>query len=211
VTLGLDTSSTAISFRMAINPANNGVRLTRVSDQFPSYQTAKVYIDGIFAGTWMEPWNNPDSRWLNDVFEIPGNLAAGKQAINVLLVPLTGPTGTSAWTAAHYEVTSEVAPFTDTQNPGPITGLAATGSVNSINVSWEPDTDGIGVVSYQVYGSMNRSVPVNSSTLVGQPPVPGFQHSGLGPGQQWYYRVRAVDGNGHLGPISGVVSARTGP
>jgi predicted phage tail protein len=179
--------------------------------QLLSYQTANVYIDGIFAGTWMEPWNNPDSRWINDVFDISGKLTGGKQAINVLLVPLTGPTGTSVWTAAHYEVTSEVAPFTDTTNPGPITGLAATGSVNSINLSWEPDTNSIGVVSYQVYGSMNPSVPVNSSTLVGQPPVPGFQHTGLGLGQQWYYRVRAVDGNGHLGPISGVVSARTAP
>jgi hypothetical protein len=29
--------------------------------------------------------------------------------------------------------------------------------------------------------------------------------------QQWYYRVRAVDGNGHLGAVSNVVSARTGP
>jgi hypothetical protein len=71
VTLGLDTASTTISFRMAINPANNGVRHTRIADQLLSYQTANVYIDGIFAGTWMEPWNNPDSRWLNDVFEIP--------------------------------------------------------------------------------------------------------------------------------------------
>jgi Protein of unknown function (DUF2961) len=57
VTLGLDTASTSISFQMAINPANNGVRLTRVSDQNLSYQTANVYIDGTLAGTWMEPWN----------------------------------------------------------------------------------------------------------------------------------------------------------
>jgi predicted phage tail protein len=196
---------------MAINPANNGVRLTRVSDQLLSYQTANVYINGTFAGKWMEPWNHPDFRWLTDPFDISGDLTRGKRAINVLLVPLTGPTGTSVWTAAHYDVTSEVAPFTDTQNPGPITGLAATGSVNSVNLSWEPDTDGVGVVSYQVYGSTDPSVPVNSSTLVGQPPVPGFQHTGLGLEQQWYYRVRAVDGNGHFGIVSDVVSARTGP
>lgn len=46
---------------------------------------------------------------------------------------------------------------------------------------------------------MDPSVPVSSSTLVGQPPVAGFQHTGLGLEQQWYYRVRAVDGNGYLG------------
>jgi hypothetical protein len=33
VTLGLDTASSAISFQLAINPANGGVRLTRISDQ----------------------------------------------------------------------------------------------------------------------------------------------------------------------------------
>jgi hypothetical protein len=33
VMLGLDTASTAINFRMAVDPANNGVRLTRISDQ----------------------------------------------------------------------------------------------------------------------------------------------------------------------------------
>jgi hypothetical protein len=81
---------------------------------------------------------------------------------------------------------------------------------NSINLSWEPDTDSVGVVSYQIYGSMDAAVPVNSTTLVGQSPVPGFQHAGLGLEQQWHYRVRAIDGAGHLGPISDVVSARTG-
>ena len=159
----------------------------------------------------MEPWNNPDSRWLDDPFDISDNLTRGKQAINVQLVPLTGLTGTSVWTAAHYEATSEVTPYRDTQNPGPIAELVAAGSpFNSINLSWEPDTDSVGVVSYQIYGSMDAAVPVNSTTLVGQSPVPGFQHVGLGLEQQWHYRVRAVDGAGHLGPISDVVSARTG-
>jgi Protein of unknown function (DUF2961) len=46
VTLGLDTASSAINFRMAIDPANNGVRLTGISDQNQSYQTANVYING---------------------------------------------------------------------------------------------------------------------------------------------------------------------
>ena len=59
VTLGLDTASSAVSFQLAIDPANNGVRLTRISDQNLSYQTATVYINGSLAGTWVEPWNNP--------------------------------------------------------------------------------------------------------------------------------------------------------
>ncbi len=211
VTLGLDTAANPISFQMTINPVNNGIRLTRITDQNLSYQTAKVYIDGTLAGTWIEPWNNPDFRWLDDVFEIPGNLTKGKRAITIRLVPVTGFTGTAAWTAAHYEVSALTVPFTDAQNPGLITGLTATaGQYNWINLSWQPGTDSVGVVGYQVYGSLDPSVPVDSSTFLAQTPVPGFQHSGLGLNQQWYYRVVAVDGAGHLGPISTVATAITG-
>jgi hypothetical protein len=211
VTLGLDTASSSISFQLAINPANDGVRLTRISDQNLSYQTAAVYINGTLAGTWVEPWYNPDFRWLNDVFEIPGTLTKGRKAITVQLVPSTGETGTSVWTAAQYEATALTAPFTDTQNPGLVSDLSATGGqYNFIALSWAPTFDSVGVVGYRVYGSMDPSVPIDSTTFLGQTPVPGFQHNGLGLKQQWYYRVEAVDGAGHLGPISSVVGAVSG-
>jgi hypothetical protein len=42
------------------------------------------------------------------------------------------------------------------------------------------------------------------------PGAPGFQHTGLGLNQTWYYRVQSVDGAGNLGPVSNVVSAKTG-
>jgi len=211
VTLGLDTASSAISFQLAINPANDGVRLTRISDQNLSYQTADVYINGSLAGMWVEPWNNPDYRWLNDVFEIPGSLTQGQKAINVQIVPMTGETGTSVWTAAQYEATALTVPFTDKQSPGVVADLAATGGrYNFITLSWEPAIDSVGVVGYQVYGSQDPSVPVNSSTLLAHTPEPGFQHNGLGLNQRWYYRVVAVDGAGHLGAPSPVVSAVSG-
>jgi hypothetical protein len=200
---------------MAVDPANNGVRLTRISDQNQSYQTANVYVNGAYAGQWMEPWTNPDSRWLDDVFEIPGNLTRGKSAINVQIVPLVGLTSTTnqpLWTASNYQVISEVAAFTSSQAPGPIANLAATGGqLNTITLSWVPDSAKVGVSAYQVYGSStDPSVPVTAANLVGESPVPGFEHAGLGLQQQWYYRVRAVATNGQAGPISNVVTARTG-
>ncbi len=215
VTLGFDTASTSIRFRMAIDQANNGVRLTRISDQNQSYQTANVYINGAYAGQWMEPWSNPDSRWLNDPFEISGSLTRGKSAIDVQIVPLVGLTSTTNtpfWTASNYQVLSEVTAYTTAQIPGPITNPMATGGqTNSVALSWEPDRATVGVVGYQVYASStDPSVPVTSATLVGQTPVPGFQHTGLGLEQQWYYRLRALATNGQVGPISGVVTARTG-
>ncbi|MBV9875737.1 MAG: DUF2961 domain-containing protein [Verrucomicrobia bacterium] len=211
VTLGVDTASSTISFQLAISPANDGVRLTRISDQNLSYQTANVYINGSLAGMWVEPWNNPDNRFLNDVFEIPVNLTRGQKAMNVQIVPMTGETGTSVWTAAQYEATVLTVPFTDNQSPGVVADLAATGGqYNFITLSWEPAIDSVGVVGYQVYGSQDPSVPVNSGTLVGRTPEPGFQHNGLGLNQKWYYRVVAVDGAGHLGAPSPVVSAVSG-
>ena len=145
------------------------------------------------------------------MFEIPGTLTKGKKAITVRLVPSTGETGTSVWTAAQYQATALTAPFTDTQNPGLASDLAATGGqYNFITLSWAPTFDSVGVVGYRVYGSMDPSVPVDSTTFLGQTPVLGFQHNGLGLKQQWYYRVEAVDGAGHLGPISSVVGAVSG-
>jgi hypothetical protein len=162
----------------------------------------------------VKPWSNPDSRWLNDSFEVPGNLTRGQSAIKVRLVPLVGLTSTTNtpfWTASNYQVLSAVPAYTSTQAPGPITNLAATGAVtNSVTLSWEPDSAKVGVADYQVYGSTDPSVPVGPATLAGQTPVPGFQHTGLGLEEQWYYRVRAVATNGQLGPISNVVSAKTG-
>jgi Protein of unknown function (DUF2961) len=215
VTLGLDTAANAISFRMTVDPANNGVRLSRISDQNQSYQTANVYIDGVCAGIWMEPWSNPDYRFLNDPFDVSANLTRGKNTINVRIVPLVGLTSTTNtpfWTASNYQVLSQVAAFTDSQAPGPIANLVATGGqTNSVTLSWEPDSAGTGIMGYQVYGSStDTTVSVTTANLVGQTPEPGFQHTGLGLQQQWYYRVRALATNGQVGPISGVVTARTG-
>ena len=101
--------------------------------------------------------------------------------------------------------------FSDSAAPGAISHLAAAGNqFNSITLSWGIATDNVGVAGYNVYASQDPSVPVNSSTFAGLTPVPGFQHTGLGLKQTWYYRVQSVDGAGNLGPVSTVVSATTG-
>jgi hypothetical protein len=211
VTLGLDSATNAISFRMAVDPSNSGVRLVRIGDHNTSYQTANVFVDGTSVGQWMEPWSNTYFRWIEDHFEIPVTLTRGKRSINIQLVPVAGQTGTSTWTAAHYEAVCEVPAFSDSAAPGAISHLAAAGNqFNSITLSWGIATDNVGVAGYNVYASKDPSVPVNSSTFAGLTPVPGFQHTGLGLKQTWYYRVQSVDGAGNLGPVSNVVSATTG-
>jgi hypothetical protein len=91
-----------------------------------------------------------------------------------------------------------------------MSSCSSGGLYNFITLSWEPAIDSVGVVGYQVYGSQDPSVPVNSSTLLGQTPEPGFQHNGLGFNQQWHYRVIAVDG-ASLEVCSSVVQQRAAP
>ena len=46
--------------------------------------------------------------------------------------------------------------------------------------------------------------------MLGRTSSEGFRHTGLAPGERWYYRVRAVDGAGNAGPVSEEVSAVSG-
>ncbi len=58
-----DVRATAapISFRLAVDPANQGVRLRRTSDQNAAYQQAAVTVDGAAAGTWLQALGNQTS------------------------------------------------------------------------------------------------------------------------------------------------------
>jgi len=208
VTHGVSAATGEVSFRMAVERDNRGVRLTRLGDQAAAYQAADVFVDGRPAGRWRQPLGNASSRWLADSFELPAALTAGKAQLGVRLVPVGGA---PAWSAARYEALSRVAPFADNRAPGEVSGLRATGGEETaIALDWAPASDDTGVARYQVYASKDPAVPVNADTLVAEPAVTGFRHTGLGIREDWHYRVRAVDAAGHAGPASGVASARTG-
>ncbi len=68
----------AVSFRLAVDPGNDGVRIRRTSDQNAGYQSAAVTVDGANAGTWTQPLGNTVQRWLDDELTIPPALTAGK-------------------------------------------------------------------------------------------------------------------------------------
>src|SRR5699024_4099331 len=93
------TATGPISFRMALDPDNRGLRLRRMSDQQQSYQNVQVRIDGEPAGQWLQPRGNEHHRWLEDNFDVPARLTAGKDQVRVELVPVDGA---PAWSAASY-------------------------------------------------------------------------------------------------------------
>ncbi|HEX2131094.1 MAG TPA: DUF2961 domain-containing protein [Actinophytocola sp.] len=201
VTAQVRSTGGAVSFRLAVDPGNQGVRLRRTSDQHTAYQSAAVTVDGRPAGTWAQALGNTFQRWLDDDFTLPASLTAGKSSITVRLVP-DGP----QWTASRYEALNLVAPFTDSTAPSGVGGLAVgQGRTHAVPLTWTPASDDVGVAGYRVYASTS---PGSMGSLVGTTTSPAFRHGPLPAGAQRYYRVVAVDRAGNTGPASGSVGAR---
>ncbi|MFI6823537.1 DUF2961 domain-containing protein [Micromonospora sp. NPDC050187] len=197
----------AVSFRLAVDPANQGVRLRRHSDQANAYQQVAVSVDGTRAGVWRQPLGNGRQRWLADEFVLPAALTAGRSTVTVTLTPVAGA---PAWTAARYEADSMVAPFVDATAPGAVAGLTlAGGRVHAIGLSWSASADNVGVAGYRVYASRSPGVSTTPANLVGTTRTTTFRHGPLPAGQTRYYRVVAVDGAGNASAPSAEVSATT--
>ena len=71
----------ASQFTVAIDPANQGVQLTRRFDAGIGNQRARVLVDGAPAGEW-EP-QPPSGGWLDQTVELPAALTAGKSQITI--------------------------------------------------------------------------------------------------------------------------------
>lgn len=202
------TATSAVHFTVAINPRNAGVTLRRMSDQSIGWQSAAVAVNGRPAGTWLQPLANSSRTWLEDDFQLPPALTMGQRR---LVITVTPTAGAPAWSAATYQALSLIDSKPDRTRPTAIKDLVATGTQsNSNSLIWSAATDDVAVHSYQIYASRNPDFSPGAATLVGTSTLSSFDYTGLGLSQTWYYRVRAVDSSGNLGPVSGVVSATTG-
>jgi hypothetical protein len=95
------STSAAIAFDVAVGPDNHGLLLRRTSDQANGFQSADVAVDGVRAGTWLQPRSNSFHRWLDDTYLVPESLTAGKSRITVTLTPTAD---SPPWTASRYHV-----------------------------------------------------------------------------------------------------------
>ncbi|MET0134924.1 MAG: glycoside hydrolase family 172 protein [Kibdelosporangium sp.] len=100
VNRGVAATTGPITFTAKLGAAGNGARLLRMGDQTEAYQQATVFVDGVQAGIWAQPLHNTSSRWLEDSFDLPESLVAGKTSVTVRLLPAGSP----AWSAARYRV-----------------------------------------------------------------------------------------------------------
>jgi hypothetical protein len=94
-----------IHLRVAVDPANNGVRLRRLFDQKGPRQTARVFVDGRYAGTWLDASGNEFLRWAESDLDIAPAFCRGKRALDLELVVETSD-GQSPFSDFSYRVFS---------------------------------------------------------------------------------------------------------
>lgn len=70
-------------FRMAVDPANQGVILVRRLDFGIGDQKAQVYVDGALVGEWFNRSGDGGYRWRDRRFNIPASFTAGKSALTI--------------------------------------------------------------------------------------------------------------------------------
>lgn len=211
---GSTAATGPVTFTAAVDPGNDGVRLTRLADQQTPYQAADVAVDGQPVGRWTEPLGNGFARWLEDSFDVPPAVTAGKSAVRVTLAPVAGG---PAWSASRYRVLGQVAPAPDTVPPGAVTGLTtASEQLDTVDLHWDHAVDDVGVFQYQLYAfdslaDAQDPAALTASNLVAMVVAPGYRDTKVGPARTRYYRVRAVDAAGNAGPPSDPVAGTSGP
>ena len=95
-----DTMTRNTQFTMAVNPANNGVKLRRRMDYSVLNQKAEVYVNGALVGTWYDAGQNTTLSWRDSDFEIPAILTQGQSSLNITID--YDNTGGKAWTEYDY-------------------------------------------------------------------------------------------------------------
>ena len=94
----------------------------------------------------------------------------------------------------------------DTTPPTQPTGLTASPSRTQVKLTWKAPVEADDVNNYQVWRSSSATT---GFAQVGAPTGTSFTVGSLSRRTTYYFRVRAVDTSGNIGPFSDTVSART--
>jgi hypothetical protein len=97
-------------------------------------------------------------------------------------------------------------PAPDTTAPSAPTALKATAGQTQVSLSWTRATDNVGVARYQVWRSRSATT---GYTQLGTTTDVRFTSGSLARRTTYYFKVRAVDAAGNVGPYGTRASART--
>lgn len=93
----------SVEFVATVSPFNKGVRLLRTLDYSNKNQTANIYIDNNFVGTWCNAGFNNFSSFRDEYFVIPESYTKNKSSISIKCVNQNPST---KWTELMYKVYS---------------------------------------------------------------------------------------------------------
>ena len=91
--------------------------------------------------------------------------------------------------------------FSDTEAPSKVTGLKTAGEqTTSISLTWEPSTDNVAVLGYEIYRNQEKIYTTSETT---------FTDSALDPETEYSYEVYAFDACRNYAESSGAVTGKT--
>jgi len=106
-------------FTATIDPANDGVRLTRRFDAGIGQQRARILVDGVAVGEWSPLPTAAGCRWLDQVVELPASATAGKSEIRIRTEFISSQVDYNEFTYWVDSVVGGDAVRTDTLDLGP--------------------------------------------------------------------------------------------
>jgi hypothetical protein len=72
------------TFKVSVDAANQGIRLTRRYDPGIGHQRARVTVDGTQVGFWDSGASAPGGQWRDQTLLVPAAVTAGKSSVTVL-------------------------------------------------------------------------------------------------------------------------------
>jgi chitodextrinase len=106
------------------------------------------------------------------------------------------PNGAVAYVTGSSTWSTDPADLQDTQAPGAVTGLApSAATATTTHLTWNPATDNVGVISYNIYAGATLRATVNGTS---------YTVTNLNPGATYSYTVKALDGMGNESAPSSV-------
>ncbi|GIG68315.1 fibronectin type III domain-containing protein [Phytomonospora endophytica] len=170
----------------------------------PDYGQATLAVDGHLLGSPVDAYIPSGVEKTDDLALAPIPMAKGTHVVT--LAPAGRNSASKGFQIGvdYVDLKLTGAAPEDRTAPGPIADPVAApveGS-STLRVTWTPAADDVLVTGYEVYGSTTAGFEPSTATLLDTVPGARFDHGGLPLRQNWFYRVRAVDGAGHRGPLS---------